>query len=118
MDYTLGDNVESLTAVPANLAGIGLWLANSDQWQTPGNNLLDGGAGNDIPLAVLAMTPAGGDGNDRLDGGVGCRCPGGWAGNDLYVIDDLGDVIVEDANGGIDSVPPALITPWVIPWRR
>jgi Ca2+-binding RTX toxin-like protein len=109
MDYTLGDNVESLGLTgTANLTGIGNALANSISGNT-GNNLLDGGAGNDILLGGAGDdTLLGGDGNDRLDGGVGADVLVGGAGNDLYVIDDLGDVIVEDANGGIDSVSASI----------
>lgn len=109
MDYTLGDNVESLGLTgTANLTGIGNALANSISGNT-GNNLLDGGAGNDILLGGAGDdTLLGGDGNDRLDGGLGADVLVGGAGNDLYVIDDLGDVIVEDANGGIDSVSASI----------
>ena len=77
MDYTLGDNVESLGLTgTANLTGIGNALANSISGNT-GNNLLDGGAGNDILLGGAGDdTLLGGDGNDRLDGGLGADVRG------------------------------------------
>ncbi len=52
-----------------------------------GNDILNGGAGNDTLLSVLL-------GDSTLSGGLG---------NDNYVIVD-GDIIIEPANGGIDTV--------------
>jgi Ca2+-binding RTX toxin-like protein len=52
-----------------------------------GNNSVSGGAGND--------TLTGGAGNDTLVGG---------AGNDSYVVDAAGDVVLENANEGVDTV--------------
>lgn len=66
---------------------------------------LSGGAGNDV-LSGLAGDDVldGGDGNDRLSGGAGADTMTGGLGNDVYDIDDVGDVIVEVANGGSDRV--------------
>ena len=61
-----------------------------------GDNTLDGGAGND--------TLFGGAGNDRLIGGAGNDSLVGGDGDDTYVIDTLGDVIIELAGEGIDTV--------------
>ncbi|OAI23420.1 calcium-binding protein, partial [Methylomonas koyamae] len=44
------------------------------------------------------------EGNDLLDGGVGADTMRGGLGNDLYLVDDAGDVIIESADGGIDRV--------------
>jgi Ca2+-binding RTX toxin-like protein len=51
------------------------------------NNIIIGGVGND--------TLNGGIGNDTLEGGIG---------NDLYYLYDAGDTIIENANGGNDTV--------------
>ncbi|GAA4336703.1 hypothetical protein GCM10023165_14150 [Variovorax defluvii] len=62
-----------------------------------GNELtLQGGAGSD--------GLSGGAGNDVLDGGAGADRMAGGAGNDTYVVDDVGDVVKENANEGTDTV--------------
>ncbi|EJZ16341.1 rhizobiocin/RTX toxin and hemolysin-type calcium binding protein, partial [Rhizobium sp. Pop5] len=55
----------------------------------------------------LANTITGGAGNDLLDGGAGSDTLKGGAGDDTYVI-STGDVVVENANEGIDTVRTAL----------
>jgi Ca2+-binding RTX toxin-like protein len=47
-------------------------------------------------------------GNDTLNGGAGIDVMSGGAGQDAYVVDDLGDIIIEDAGGGTDSVQTTL----------
>jgi Ca2+-binding RTX toxin-like protein len=61
-----------------------------------GHDYLDGGYGND--------TLDGGNGNDYLDGNLGNDTMTGGAGDDTYVIDNPGDVVVESANAGIDTI--------------
>ncbi len=76
--YALGVNVENLTFTGAgSFAGTGNSLAN----------LLVGGAGNDL-----------------LDGLGGADTMTGGLGNDTYVVNINGDVVNEDAGGGIDTV--------------
>jgi Ca2+-binding RTX toxin-like protein len=65
-----------------------------------GNDTLRGGAGNDALH--------GGEGNDRLDGGAGADNLVGGTGNDVYVVDDAGDSIHEQAGEGTDTVQTAL----------
>lgn len=80
VDYTLGDNVENLVLTGAgNISGTGNALANVIIGNA-GDNTLDGGAGADI-----------------LVGGLG---------NDTYVVDDIGDALVDD--GGIDTVEASI----------
>lgn len=60
------------------------------------DNSLRGGSGNDT------LTGLGGD--DTLDGGTGIDSLVGGAGNDTYIVDDPGDVILELAGEGTDTV--------------
>ncbi|MFC0219133.1 glycosyl hydrolase family 28-related protein [Pseudochelatococcus lubricantis] len=46
----------------------------------------------------------GNTGNNVLDGGAGADTLEGGAGNDTYVVDHSGDVVIENANSGIDTV--------------
>ncbi|MDE1151954.1 MAG: type I secretion C-terminal target domain-containing protein [Micavibrio sp.] len=46
----------------------------------------------------------GNDGNNTLDGGTGNDTMWGGLGDDVYVVNAAGDVIHEDANGGVDTV--------------
>lgn len=59
-----------------------------------------GGAGND--------TLTGGNGADWLDGGAGSDTMAGGDGNDTYVVDDVGDVVTEQAFSGTDYVLTSL----------
>ncbi|EPX83959.1 S8 family serine peptidase [Salipiger mucosus] len=61
-----------------------------------GNDSLDGGTGNDTLL--------GQEGNDRLDGGTGQDSMSGGTGNDVYVVDDEGDQVIEQAGEGNDAM--------------
>ncbi len=52
----------------------------------------------------------GGAGNDRLDGGAGADKLAGGKGDDFYVIDDAGDVVLENKNEGSDTIQSDDIT--------
>lgn len=61
-----------------------------------GNDRLYGGAGND--------TLIGGLGSDVLDGGAGEDSLAGGMGDDTYVVDGIGDVVIEASGEGVDTV--------------
>jgi Ca2+-binding RTX toxin-like protein len=70
-----------------------------------GDDYLDGGDGNDALLgdrdnALLE----GGAGNDYLDGQEGDNFMAVGIGNDQYYVDSIGDIVVEEANRGIDTI--------------
>jgi VCBS repeat-containing protein len=95
--YTLTDNVENLTLTDPS-TGSGR-TADIDGTGNALDNILTGNGGSN--------TLAGLDGNDVLDGGAGADTLIGGAGNDSYVVDNTGDVIVENAGEGTDSVSAA-----------
>src|SRR5262245_13572384 len=77
--YTLPDNVENLTFTGAgNFAGTG-------------NDTLSGGLG-----------------DDTLDGAAGADGMSGGGGNDTYLVDNIGDVVLEYAGEGTDTVRTTL----------
>ncbi|MDB9537592.1 DUF4347 domain-containing protein [Dolichospermum planctonicum CS-1226] len=67
---------------------------------TTGNDWIKAGTGND--------DLTGGDGNDTLNGGAGIDFLIGGKGNDTFVVDNIGDIIAEGLNGGIDTVESSI----------
>ncbi len=70
-----------------------------------GNDALFGGNGND-ELAGMDGNDLldGGAGNDLLDGGAGDDEMRGGTGNDTYIVDSVGDTVIELAGEGVDTV--------------
>lgn len=70
-----------------------------------GNDTIIGGAGNDTILGGADNdTLTGGLGNDSLDGGTGIDAMTGGFGDDSYVVDNVGDTVIETATGGTDKI--------------
>jgi Ca2+-binding RTX toxin-like protein len=85
--YTLGANVENLTLTgTAAINGTGNELNNTLTGNVA-SNYLTGGAGSDV-----------------LDGGAGADTLEGNAGNDWYIVDNIGDKVIEVKGDGIDTV--------------
>ena len=114
-DYGLTNQVERLTYVGASFfVGLGNEL----------DNTLTGGAGNDALTGYGGAdslvggagndTLRGNEGNDTLDGGLGADKMIGGLNDDLYIVDDAGDVIVEEFSQGNDRVQTTLTT-YVLP---
>jgi VCBS repeat-containing protein len=93
--YTLTDNVENLTLTdPA--ANSGSSPSNIDGSGNVLDNVIIGNSGDN--------TLTGLEGNDTLDGGKGADIMLGGLDDDSYVVDNAGDVVVENAGEGTDTV--------------
>ncbi|MEP2532641.1 DUF4347 domain-containing protein [Shimia sp.] len=70
-----------------------------------GEDSLEGGADDDLVQGGADFDHVhGGAGNDTLDGGAGADHMMGGSGNDLFLVDAAGDIAVEAAGGGSDTV--------------
>ncbi|MCL6417524.1 hypothetical protein MIB92_17825 [Aestuariirhabdus sp. Z084] len=103
--YQLSENIEELNLTGTNnLFGYG----NSSDNRISGNsgaNELRGESGDDFLLGNSGNdTIVGGSGNDRIYGGSGADTMEGGTGDDYYTVDNVGDVITENANEGYDEV--------------
>ncbi|HCK83199.1 MAG TPA: hypothetical protein DHW63_01350, partial [Hyphomonadaceae bacterium] len=67
-------------------------------------NLIGSSFNDDLGGDGGANALSGGAGNDYLDGGPGPDTMTGGLGDDGFVVDDAGDVVVESAGGGSDTV--------------
>ncbi|RZT06066.1 Ca2+-binding protein, RTX toxin-related [Duganella sp. CF402] len=85
--YTLADNLENATVTSA--AAINL----------TGNDLKNILTGNGAANLLI-----GGGGNDQLIGGAGSDTMKGGTGHDTYTVTEAGDVVVEVAGEGVDTV--------------
>lgn len=71
----------------------------------PADDGITGGGGNDLLF--------GGEGNDTLDGGTGDDTMTGGPGDDTFIVDSPGDIAIEQAGGGIDTVKSSV--PYTLP---
>ncbi|WP_310450657.1 calcium-binding protein [Sulfuritalea sp.] len=78
VSYTLGNNIENLT------------LTGTDSINATGNDLVN--------------TLTGNAGDNILDGAAGVDTMAGGAGDDTYLVDNVGDVVMENVSEGIDTV--------------
>jgi len=87
VSFVLSANIENM-----QLRG----KANIDGTGNASDNILVGNSGSN--------TLTGNDGNDTLDGGLGADKLVGGAGNDTYVIDNVGDIVVEGTGDSQDLI--------------
>ncbi|GAB4366513.1 MAG: hypothetical protein Kow00121_03960 [Elainellaceae cyanobacterium] len=69
------------------------------------SNQLTGGAGNDVISGGVSNDRlTGNSGNDTLNGGIGNDTLNGGLGDDTYVVDSIGDQIIEAIDTGFDTI--------------
>lgn len=112
-NYTLDSGVERMILTDTVTTATGNDANNTISGNAL-NNVIVAGAGNDsITGGIGDDQLLGQDGDDQLNGGAGNDVMLGFAGNDTmvggtghdtYYVDDVGDVVTENANEGTDTV--------------
>ena len=87
---------QTIDLTPGSFCSIGGYAHNIGIFTTTIIENAIGGSGND--------TMTGNSANNTLSGGAGADTMAGGLGNDTYVVDNVGDVVVENANEGTDTV--------------
>jgi Ca2+-binding RTX toxin-like protein len=131
VNWALGNNLEKLILTGTALTGTGNELNNAlsgnassntlsggagddTMWGWAGGDQLFGGDGNDQLIGDEGLggisndTLDGGAGNDTLWGEGGADSLIGGLGDDTFVVDVAGDVTVENANEGTDTVESSI----------
>ncbi len=94
-DYRLPANIENLTLLDPRVPDFASFslipYGSSEQLVT--------GYGNNLTNTLI-----GGRANNVLDGGLGADTLIGGDGNDTFVVDNVGEVVIEEANEGVDTV--------------
>ncbi|HBG49568.1 MAG TPA: hypothetical protein DDW90_08735 [Cyanobacteria bacterium UBA9971] len=102
IDAGAGDDVVDLTSDIYSIGDIAVLggAGNDVIWSSSGNDNLIGNDGNDELF--------GGVGNDTLDGGAGSDTLIGGIGNDTYIVDNIGDVVIENTSEGTDTIKSSI----------
>ncbi len=99
---TLGRDVIDLLGGDDNYAALS---GDDDVQGGQGHDQIFGDTGNDVLKGDAGRdTLQGGAGDDTLDGGTDEDSLSGGAGDDLYIVDNLQDIVAEITNGGVDTI--------------